>query len=351
MFAVKLPEPKRVLIVRTDRIGDVVLSTPVIKNLRLSYPQAFIAFMCQPITEEVVRGNPWIDEVIVYDKKGKHKSFLSSLKFIRELRKKKFNWAIVLHPTLRIHLLIFLSGIPYRIGWDRKGGFFLNYRFLHRKQEGEKHEVEYNLDLLRYIGVPIKDSSTYFPLKKENDLLVRELLKEKGVSDNDKLLVIHPSASCPSKRWPEENFIKLIALIKKELGPKWKIVIVTSQKEKIFAKKILDTYKDIVDLCGKLSVSQLGSLLNLADIFISNDSGPVHIASTLDRPVISIFGRKDKGLSPTRWRPRGNKSLYIHKDVGCQICYAHNCKKGFLCLREITSEEVFSSLKSLIRLK
>lgn len=93
----------------------------------------------------------------------------------------------------------------------------------------------------------------------------------------------------------------------------------------------------------------LGALINKASLFISNDSGPVHIAASLNIPVISIFGRKNPGLSPTRWKPQGEKSVYLHKDIGCIQCLAHNCEKEFLCLKEIKPEEVAE--KALLLLK
>ena len=92
---------------RTDRLGDVILSTPVIKNLRLAYPESYIAFMCRPYTQEALEGNPYLDEVIVYDKYGKEKSLFSSFIFTLSLKKKRFDWAIILHPTNRAHLITF----------------------------------------------------------------------------------------------------------------------------------------------------------------------------------------------------------------------------------------------------
>ena len=338
--------PKKILIVRTDRMGDVILSTPVIRNIREAYPNSHIAFMCRPYTREILEGNPYLDEVIVYDKYGEHKSLLSSLRFAFLLRKKKFDWALVIHPTNRAHIVTFLAGISIRVGWNRKMGFLLTHKLEHTKQRGEKHELEYTLDLLKLIDVPVKYRDMFFPLKNEHLSHIKSALSEYGISDSDKIVVIHPSASCVSKRWPEDYFVRLIELIKYQFKPK--IVIVTSKEEAQYADKIIGRFTDLIDMRGKLTLSELGALLKEADIFISNDSGPVHVAAALGTPVISIFGRNDKGLSPRRWRPLGDRAFFMHKDVGCNPCLAHNCTKGFLCLKAIKPDDVFSLVKKII---
>ena len=327
-------------------MGDVILSTPVIKNIRQAYPNSYIAFMCRPYTREILESNPYLDEVIVYDKYGKHKSFLSSLRFSFILRRKRFDWALILHPTNRVHMATFFAGIKVRAGWNRKMGFLLTHKLAHTKQLGEKHELEYTLDLLKLVNVPVKHKDMFFPLKDNSLIYIKSALYKHGVSDSDKIIVFHPSASCPSKRWPEEYFIELIRLIKSEFN--FKMVVVSSREEAQYADKIVNKFADIIDMRGRLTLSQLGALIKRAAILISNDSGPVHIAAALGTPVVSIFGRNDRGLSPNRWRPLGSKSFFVHKDVGCSPCLAHNCKKGFLCLRAVKPDEVFSLVKKII---
>ncbi|MFH1503825.1 MAG: lipopolysaccharide heptosyltransferase II [Candidatus Omnitrophota bacterium] len=336
-------KPKKILIVRTDRLGDLILSTPVIANLRKAYPQTHIAFICRPYTKQVLEGNPYLDEIIVYDKYGKHKSLGASIEFAFCLSRKKFDWAIVLHPTNRTHFITFLAGIPLRIGWNRKMGFLLNKKIPHNKQQGKKHELEYTLSILRELNIPITDKKTHFPIKQESEEKIGKILEDK-VFLGEKLVVIHPCASCPSKRWPHDSFLKLISLLKAQ---NIKVAIISSESEKELGRKMAEE-KGIIDLRAKLNLSQTASLIKRADLFISNDSGPVHIAAALNKPVISIFGRKDPGLSPLRWKPLGEKSFYIHKDAGCAKCLAHNCQKGFLCLKMIKPEEIYSLARQII---
>jgi len=338
---------KRILIVRTDRVGDVLLSTPVIKALREEFPSAYIAMMVSPYAKDAIEGNPYLDEVIVYDKDGRDKSWFASAKFALSLRKKKFDLALVLHPTNRVHLVTFFSGIPRRIGYDRKMGFLLSDRIKHTKQHGEKHELEYNLDLVRYLGIEPQDKTLFIPLKKEAEQWAADILGQEGITARDKLLALHPAASCPSKIWPQSRF----AQVADRLADKYafKVILIAGPKDMQYAAKTIKAmHKPAINLAGKLSVSQLASILKRCTLFISNDSGPVHIASAVGTPVISIFGRKQPGLSPRRWGPVGRRDKFLHKDAGCIRCRAHNCVKEFACLKAITVDDVLAAAQEIL---
>lgn len=339
---------KRILIVRTDRIGDVLLSTPVIKALRDKYPQAYIAMMVSPYARDIVEGNPYLDKVIIYDKDGTHKSWFNSLKFSRGLKRKKFDLALILHPVNRAHLVTFLAGIPRRVGYDRKLGFLLTDRIKHTKQRGEKHEVEYNLDLLRYLNIEPLDKNLYMPVKPESEKWVEELFKREDIDETDKLLAIHPAASCPSKVWPAERFAQATDNLAQSYG--FKVFIIAGPKDLRVAEEVAEQMRSsVINLAGRTSVAQLASLLKRCALFVSNDSGPVHIASSLGIPVISIFGRNQAGLSPRRWGPLGLKDRVLHKETGCIECLAHNCKKQFACLKAITVEDVVSAADEILK--
>ncbi len=339
---------KRILIVRTDRIGDVLLSTPVIKVLRETYPHAYIAMMVSPYAKDIVEGNPYLDEVIIYDKEGKHRSWRRSLKFARNLKKKRFDLALILHPTNRVHLVTFFAGIPRRVGYDLKLGFLLTDRVKHTKQLGEKHELEYNLDLARYLGIEPQDKNLFMPIKQESGKWVKELFRQEGIKDGDKLLAVNPAASCPSKVWPAVRFAEAIDRLIEKYG--FKVLVLCGPKDMKLAQELIGRmHKPAINLAGKTSVSQLASLLERCRLFISNDSGPVHVASAVGTPVISIFSRAQAGLSPQRWGPRGIKDIVLHKKVGCVECLAHNCTKELACLKAITVEDVLNAADAILK--
>ncbi|MCX5703868.1 MAG: lipopolysaccharide heptosyltransferase II [Candidatus Omnitrophica bacterium] len=339
---------KRILIVRTDRIGDVLLSTPVIKALRENYPDAYIAMMVSPYAKDIIDGNPYLDEVIIYDKSGKHKSWMGSIKFTLNLRKRRFDLSLILHPINRVHLVTFFAGIPKRVGYDRKLGFLLTDKPKHTKQLGEKHELEYNLDLLRYLGIEAGDKNLFMPIKIESEQWVEGLFKQEGLKTTDKILTIHPGASCPSKIWPSERFAQVADKLAQDHG--FKILLIAGPRDIALADNVIKHMRHpAINLAGKTSVSQLASLLKRCKLFISNDSGPVHIASAVGTPVISIFGRSQLGLSPKRWGPLGKKDRVLHKEVGCIKCLAHNCVKEFACLKAITVEDVLQAAEEILK--
>ncbi|MFC1621606.1 lipopolysaccharide heptosyltransferase II [Candidatus Omnitrophota bacterium] len=322
----------RILIIRTDRIGDVVLSTPVITAARKAFPEAYIAMMVSSQAKEIVRGNPYINEVIVYDKKG----IFHALRFANWIKQKKFDLALILHSTKRVNIIAFLAKIQKRVGYARgKMDFLLTNKLEYRKRLAEKHEAEYSLDVLRSMDIKAEMSPLVVPVNKENEKHIDEL----GLKEEERVIVIHPGASHSSKIWPAEKFAKTADILIGKFGAR---VVLISGPEQV---KIGESVKSLMQnkpmfLCGKTSVGDLAALFKRACLFISNDSGPVHIACAIGIPVISIFSRNERGLSPKRWGPLGTKTAVLHKDVGCAECLAHNCKKGFLCLNSITVEEL-----------
>jgi ADP-heptose:LPS heptosyltransferase len=174
-------------------------------------------------------------------------------------------------------------------------------------------------------------------------------LSQDGINKSDRLIAIHPGASCPSKIWPNERFAQVADKLIDRYGVK--ALIIAGPKDIALAQNVMQRMRHpAVNLAGKVSLSQLASALKRCQLFISNDSGPVHIASSVGVPVISIFGRNQKGLSPKRWGPVGEKDKVIHKEVGCIECLAHNCKKDFACLKAITVDEVLKVADSILNI-
>ena len=346
----RIKDHKRILIVRMDRIGDVVLSTPVIKAVRDEYPDSYIAVLVRPYARDIINGNPYVNEVITYDKSGRQRGILGNVRFISSLRRKRFDLVIILHPKNSSHVLAFLAGIPERIGYDKKLGVLLTKRIPHKKQYGLKHEMDYTLDVLNYAGIKAKDKSLYMPINKLSEEKIRGIFNKNGILERDIVITVHPAASCPSRRWALDRFAKIADILSEKFGAK--LIIVAGTADAVFGRNVsaLMKFKPL-DLSGKTSIADLASILKRSKLLISNDSGPVHIACALGIPVISIFSRKDRGISPQRWAPLGKDCVALHRDVGCEICLAHNCKLDFKCLDAISVEDVLLAAERILEPK
>ncbi len=333
---------KRILVSRTDRIGDLVLSTPVFQAIKAQYPKCHLAALVLKETAPLVSGNPCIDEVVIYDKKGIHQGWWSTVLFGWGLRKKRFDLVIHLHPTNRVHFVSWLAGIPVRIGYRSKNHFLLTHTIEEKKWQGKRHEAEYNFDLLNLIRVPKPEFlQLHVPLNQADKKNLERLLPQ---SLSHRYVVFHPSASCRSKRWAPDR----LAQVADQLVRGYQIfpVIIGEGSGTIHAVQMQEFMKEeSLNLAGKLSLGMLAWLLKGARLLISNDSGPVHVAAALGTPVISIFGRNQAGLSSTRWRPISANSSFVQKDVGCVECLAHNCQIDFKCLNELRTEDVLEEAR------
>lgn len=340
----------RILIIRTDRMGDLILSTPVIRALRVAHPDAYIGMMIQPAYRELLEGYPDLNAVILYDKTGPEKSWAGTWTFAQQLRNHRFDTALILHSTHRVILLSWLAGIRRRIGYARKLSWLLTDRAPYVKREGTRHELDYNLDLLKFLGVNAADRTLRIAAPTPaHEAKVENFLRAHKIDAGNPLVVIHPGASCPSKRWPAERF----AAAADRLAEKHqaRVIVVTSAEEKAPGEAVVRQMRHpAIPAFGAFSVGELAALLTKARLLISNDSGPVHLASAVGTPVVSIFGRWGGGLSPMRWGPTAANSIALHHDIGCRPCLAHACTIGFVCLQAVSIDEVAAAAEHLMKI-
>jgi heptosyltransferase II len=353
MFAVykriDMVNQKKILLARTDRLGDLVLTTPAIKAIRKAYPDAYIAMVVRPYAYLVVKDNPYLDEVILYDKYGEHRSFIATIRFGMYIRRRGFDRAVIFHPTNRMHIIAYIANIPRRIGYDNKLKFLLTDKIKNTKHEGAKHEKDYTLDTLKPLGIEIAENELLVPVDDISKKQAEDILARHGFKKSDKIIAIHPGASCASKIWPSERFAKLSDLLITRHNVKI-IILGGNDKRDMLCVDVLKKFMQnkAIFLNGILDITQLAAVLQKAVVFISNDSGPVHVATAIGTPVVDIFGRAQPGLSPSRWGPLGLKDIVIHKDVNCRDkCLAHNCKKSFACIRAISVDDVYNAILAM----
>ena len=339
--------PNRILLIRLDRLGDVVLSTPVAQVLRQTFPHAFIAMLVRPPCREAIEGHPAINETLVYDKDGPQRTLSGTIRFARALRRYGFDTALILHPSNRSHWIPWLAGIPRRIGYDRKNAWLLTQRVPHRKQEGERHEAAYTLEMLRAIGIaPPTDPRPFVPVQPAAAQRIEALLATRLAATlpeaGGPLVAVHPSASCVSKRWMPERFAQVADRLAAERGAR--ICVIGDGSAAHDAHDMVRAMRQpALNLVGQLSVGELAALLQRCALLLSNDSGPVHVAAAVGARVVDIFGRNQRGLSPHRWGPLGEGHTVLQRDVGCVTCLAHRCDIAFLCLTTLSAEEVYQA--------
>jgi heptosyltransferase-2 len=304
---------RNILIVRTDRIGDVVLTSPVFKIVRDNYPQAKINVLVSLLTYDLVKGNPFIDDVIVDDRKGVHRGIKGFFRLVNEIRQQRFDLAVVFHTKRRTNSLCFLGGIKQRTGFrDDKFGFLLNDPLNDERSLGIKHETEYCLDVLRHLGMRITEPELFVPVHDDAEKWADEVCVQNHWQ-KESLIAIHPAASDPSKCWPPDKFAELMDMMGRLYRSDF--VILGSQSASNLSGTIMSYltsgWPRVCDLSGKTSIRQLSSLLRRCKLLISNDSGPVHIADGVGTPVVSIFTRNQPGINSERWKPFNSRSRTV----------------------------------------
>ncbi len=344
------PRNLKVLVVRLDRVGDVILSLPAVAAIRARFPNATISVMVRPYTQPLIEDHPLVDEVIpyFYEKGGRHRLGLGNLRFIREIAKRRFDIAFILHPSLRSNLVPFLAGIPYRIGFRSHGPFLLTKSVVDRRSEGLKHESDYTLDIVRAFGIQLlPEKKMSLPVSSEDAQKVSRILEQTPWGGNEGIVAIHAGASCPSKRWPKERFLELAKRIMKEMP--YRVAIVGGKEEAALGEYFRkEGERRLLDLTGRLDLKELGAFFKRCEVLITNDSGPVHVAAAVGTRTLCVFGRNQAGLSPVRWKALGKNHEVIQKDVGCVVCLAHRCTIDFECLKAVEVEEVFSRLEKML---
>ena len=334
---------KRILIINVNWVGDVLFSTPLIRSVRKKFPDSYIACLVVPRCRPVLELNPHINEIITYDEDGEHGGFWGKIKLIRTLRAKKFDAAFILHRSFTRALISFASGIKKRIGYGTKKRSFLLTDVV-KSQPSEIHKVDYFLNIAEKGGVSVSDRDYDFVFSKLDKERIDEILEAAGVHKNDKLVIINPGGNWDLKRWPKENFIKLADSLAKNLDVK--IAISGAGKDRVLGDEIKSAMKEIaVNLCGKTSLGELGALMKRADVVISNDSGPMHVAASMKTPLIALFGPTSSEITG----PCGSgKKKVLWKDIGCKTpCYKLTCIDN-RCMKAITPEEVLETVKDML---
>lgn len=301
-------EIRKILIIRLDHVGDAVMTTPVVKSLKMNYPMADVHVACRSLTGDVFSGNPNVSKVITVDapwfSRNDFEGWSSFFGKISFLRKERYDLIIELHADPRNIILASLIG-GYRVGYDIRGfGFLLNK--VARYDNAEKHNIERNLDVLRSLNLVSLSTEPELFVSKENSQKIRKFL------GNGKFVCINPGTGRQEKYWLKERWAGLCSRIEKS---GFKLLFTGSPDDQKLVDEIILASgiktKNYINIVGRTSLSGLAAAIKQCKLFIGPDTGPMHIARAVRTPLIGLFGPVDPnvwGYNDTRykniWKPR-----------------------------------------------
>lgn len=338
-------EKKRVLILQTAFLGDVVLATPMAESIKNLHPEWEVDFLTTPESGALLENNPNISRILTYDKNKSERGVKGFLSKISEIEAGAYDIALIPHRSIRSAALVRFAGIPQRVGFDKSAGYFL---FTERvKYENELHEVERNLKLVESLNLSVsKVKPRLYP--SSNDLKKSEkILKSSAKLKNRPIIAIAPGSIWPTKRWPIDNYIELAGMLVKD---GFGVVVLGGEKDKALFKKI--SMEGVEVFAGTTTLLESAALLKKCEALVTNDSAPLHFAVAVDTPVVAIFGATAPKFG---FYPYNSDDIVIERELPCRPCAIHGgmkCPIGtFECMLDIGAEEVFNNVKKRILLK
>lgn len=328
----------KILVIKFGGIGDVLMSTPVLPNLREYFPKAHIDFLTLIKNRDVLMDNHYIDRVLTFDAR-----IDKSYDLLRHIRNKGYNLVFDLYCNPRTALLTYITGAKYRVGFKFRGRNYA-YNIKKKGRGGDVHNSDFNLDALINAGIPV--------VSKKLNLSVNVVHKEyadKYIKDNhlekDFLIGIAITGGWESKRYKVKDYIELIKLISSKYNVKF-LILWGSKKEYKDAQEIKTHCKDSVYLIPDSPIRYLAALIKHCKVIIGNDSGPLHVACAVEVPVLGIYGP----TNPKLQGPYGEQNLIVEKsDLNCLHCNLLDCNIGNICMTELSKTLILSKIDELIK--
>jgi heptosyltransferase-1 len=337
-------EVRNILIVKLSAIGDVVHALPAAYSLKKCFPEAHITWVVEKPSFDLVNNNPYIDEIIVFDK-PKFKSLSGLLRnapgFIRKLKEKHFDISLDLQALFKSGIIAYLSGAKNRLVYcnTREGADLLSKRTCGPNQKG--HVVQRYLDVVRALGCSVDEVVFPIAITDEEKMTASAIVRKAGLDIDKPYVILSPGANWPNKRWSP----KLFAALADKLYDDVIIPVVTGGPgDRIFAEEIMATAEiPPVDLTGKTSLKQLAYIITKAQAFVGGDTGPMHLAAALGTPVVAIHGPTDT----IRNGPFGSGHKTLVAGHECAGCWKRKCPKDIDCLSVISVDDVYHAVQGV----
>lgn len=346
------PEKVHSLLVRgTNWVGDAVMSVPALKEIRRIFPNAKLSLLVTPWVKEVYAAADFIDETVVYEKPGRHDGIAGLRRLTLELRARRFDLCILLQNAFEAALIAFWARIPIRLGYARDARrLLLTHPVPIDPEVARVHQAYYYLGILSGAGLlpprPWQDrgyrlDSIALGVRDTDISTAREVLREHGISPDDVVIGLSPGASYGSaKRWPADRFAAVADCLASDEPAR--IVIFGSPADVEVAQQVAAKMRHRpVILAGKTTLGQLMGLIRACRLFITNDSGPMHLAAALDVAQLAIFG----STSEIATGPLSDRAEVIKNQVECNPCFLRECPIDFPCMLGIPAERVIAAAR------
>lgn len=345
------PFPRRIrkLLVRsTNWIGDAVMTTPALRSIRHNFPDAEITVLALPWVADIFLASPHVDHVFLYQKDDLHEGFLGKLRLAKDLRQEQFDAAILLQNAFEAAFITFLARIPVRGGYTTDArGLLLTHGVKKKPDIKGKHQVHYYQEMVEGLGLTTGEENLELTLSEESLQWAEDFvqgLKDKGGA---KIVGLNPGASYgPAKKWPAEKFTALAKQFSE--NPDTFILVFGTDDDKAVAHQIHNSVKSdqkVVDLCGKTTLSQAMALISKCNVFVTNDSGLMHVSAALKTPTIAIFGSTNHVTTG----PYSENASIVRSEMECSPCLKTHCpKKHFQCMENVTVQDVFHATQQYL---
>ena len=326
---------ERILLIRFGSLGDVVLTTPAIRAARKAFPDSHIAMVVGNRSADIVSANPHLDEIIIFHRQAKKLSELRRVAAL--LRERDFSVSIDMQRKFHSSLLAYMGKVNQRIGYHHPGGFLCTIRI---PDNENKHSVDRNLDLLKPLGVVDADREPEMFLSREDRDYADSVFEERGLSSKSPVVGMFPGAGWRPRCWSAERFAAIgdLAVEQYEAG----VVVFGGPDEADILDTVAQNMKSpVVLMKDRVTLRQLGAMIEKCDLFLSNDTGPMHISVAVKTPTIALFGPGNH----IKFQPIGEKHALIRHDVPCSPCkqFTNKCKDN-ICMKLITVDEVWETI-------
>jgi heptosyltransferase-2 len=335
----------KVLIRGTNWIGDVVMTFPAIAAVRETLPAARVTVLVKPWVADLVRMHPAVDEVLVYERPGRHEGAGGILRLARELKARRFDAAILLQNAIEAAIIARLAGIPVRAGYSTDArGLLLTHPV--RLEAGIKavHQSLYYVEMLEALGfTPSRAPLALTPTDAQRIAAEQHLVRF-GIAGRRPIVGMAPGAAYgPAKRWFADRF----AAVADRLAERFScpVLLFGSQGDRPSTEAVRSAAKTaIVDVAGRTNLGDAVALIARCDLFITNDSGLMHVAGALGVPTVAIFG----STNPKTTYPLGERTVLVRRPVDCSPCLKQECPADFRCMDLVTVDEVLEHSTRLL---